>query len=134
MKKRIILETILICLGLGCWFYLSIMMSNVKEKYEGILPEPFMLAPIGLFLIILGLFSIIGRFVRKKIILESVVICLGLACILSYSIIGSHLDDQGILREPFALIPIGYFFIALGLISIISRLIMKIFNFFFKKR
>ncbi len=37
-----------------------------------------------------------------------------LACVVAYNSIGSHVDEQGVLREPFALIPIGYLLLATG--------------------
>jgi hypothetical protein len=41
---------------------------------------------------------------------------LGLACLVAFRLIGSEVDADGVLREPFALIPIGWFSISLGLI------------------
>ena len=38
----------------------------------------------------------------------------GFLCMAAFRIIGSEIDEQGYLYEPFALIPIGYFFIFLG--------------------
>ncbi|AVO37701.1 DUF3955 domain-containing protein [Pukyongiella litopenaei] len=38
----------------------------------------------------------------------------GLACALLYSAIGATVDDQGILREPFFLIPLGFALTILG--------------------
>lgn len=31
-----------------------------------------------------------------------------LSCAVAYKAIGQHIDNRGILREPFALIPLGY--------------------------
>ena len=36
------------------------------------------------------------------------------ACWGAYALIGSSVDEQGILREPFALIPIGWLFLFVG--------------------
>jgi hypothetical protein len=41
---------------------------------------------------------------------------LGFACLVAFRLIGSEVDADGVLREPFALIPIGWFSISLGLI------------------
>nr|WP_197414820.1 DUF3955 domain-containing protein [Lysobacter enzymogenes] len=38
------------------------------------------------------------------------------ACAAGYAAIGSHVDADGFLREPFALIPLAYLFFALGAI------------------
>ncbi|RDZ29788.1 DUF3955 domain-containing protein [Lysobacter silvisoli] len=46
---------------------------------------------------------------------------LGSACFIAYGLIGSHLDADGTLREPFALLPIGWALIAAGaLIALIG--------------
>ena len=71
---------------------------------------------------------------KKQIILEIFLISAGACCFLLFIIIGSSIDDQGMLHEPFALIPIGYLFIALGLLSGIIRFLMKIFNSYHRKR
>ncbi len=44
---------------------------------------------------------------------------LGIACFILYSIIGSYVDQDGMLTEPFFLIPIGYLGVFIGLIFII---------------
>ena len=41
---------------------------------------------------------------------------LGFACLVAARLIGSEVDVDGVLREPFALIPIGWFSLSLGLI------------------
>mgnify|MGYP001234724097 FL=1 len=46
-------------------------------------------------------------------------IFIGVCCHLSYLIVGSSIDTDGFLIEPFALIPIGYLFYLLGFIRII---------------
>jgi hypothetical protein len=50
----------------------------------------------------------------------------------TYQIIGSSVDSQGRLQEPFALIPISFLFLFLGLISglvyLISRLVRRLRN------
>ena len=35
---------------------------------------------------------------------------MGVACHVAYYLIGSHVDENGVLVEPFPLIPIGYLF------------------------
>ncbi|NUO75279.1 MAG: DUF3955 domain-containing protein [Lysobacter sp.] len=39
---------------------------------------------------------------------------LGSACFIVFGLIGSHVDSDGVLREPFALLPIGWALIAAG--------------------
>ena len=46
-------------------------------------------------------------------------IFIGACCHLGYLILGSSIDTDGFLIEPFALIPIGYLFYLLGFIRII---------------
>lgn len=42
--------------------------------------------------------------------------CAGLFCVAAYRIIGTTVDDEGFLHEPFALIPMGWFFLISGVI------------------
>ena len=42
----------------------------------------------------------------KRLALFFAVACLG--CTVAYKAIGQRIDDQGVLQEPFALIPLGY--------------------------
>lgn len=42
----------------------------------------------------------------RRLALFFAVSCLG--CTVAYKPIGQRIDDQGILQEPFALIPLGY--------------------------
>lgn len=39
---------------------------------------------------------------------------LGAVCLILYSVIGSYVDLDGMLIEPFFLIPIGFFWIVVG--------------------
>ena len=65
---------------------------------------------------------------KKQIIIEAWLIVLGVICILLFKVVGSSLDAQGFLHEPFFLLPIGYAFIALGLCSMVTSLLMKIWH------
>ena len=42
---------------------------------------------------------------------------LGILCFLSFGLIGSEVDENGFLIEPFFLIPIGWLFLFLGFFS-----------------
>lgn len=44
---------------------------------------------------------------------------LGAACIVSFKFIGGTLDDAGIIHEPFILVILGWFLIALSVVSLI---------------
>jgi hypothetical protein len=55
-------------------------------------------------------------------------IFIGVCCHLGYLIVGSSIDTDGFLIEPFALIPIGYLFYLLGLIRIIPDLFCSHIN------
>lgn len=48
--------------------------------------------------------------------LSLVLIALGGACLLAFNLIGSTIDAQGVLHEPFGLIPIGWLLIACGVV------------------
>jgi len=52
----------------------------------------------------------------KKYSLAIISVILGIGCMVAYSIIGSEVAPDGILVEPFFLIPIGYLFFAIGII------------------
>lgn len=45
---------------------------------------------------------------------------LGLLCHISYWVIGAEVAPSGLLMEPFWLLPMGYIFYLIGLISIIK--------------
>lgn len=45
-----------------------------------------------------------------------VLLALGFGCLVAARLIGGEVDADGALREPFALIPIGWFSLSLGLI------------------
>lgn len=55
-------------------------------------------------------------------------IAMGLICFGIFAAMGSTIDSEGILHEPFFLIPVGYLFILSGLISGAIYLIKNIVN------
>jgi hypothetical protein len=61
---------------------------------------------------------------KKKLILMFPFI-LTLICLLSYNLIGSSIDSNGILREPFFLIPLGYLFLGMGIIGLTFNLFTR---------
>jgi len=48
----------------------------------------------------------------RFLVLGSVCALLALACIMLYERLGSSVDAQGVLQEPFALIPVAWLFFA----------------------
>jgi len=46
---------------------------------------------------------------------------LGLMCQFAFNVIGSRVDENGFLIEPFGLLPISWMFISLGLVLLIIR-------------
>lgn len=47
---------------------------------------------------------------------------LGFICLFAFYLIGSRVDENGFLIEPFGLLPISWMFISLGLVLLIIRL------------
>ena len=64
----------------------------------------------------------------KKYILTSIPFILAIGCIVVFNIIGSRVAPDGALIEPFFLIPMAYLFLAIGIIS----LLIKLMSFFYK--
>lgn len=53
----------------------------------------------------------------------AVLVALGIASFAAFLMIGSSIDENGMLREPFALLPIGYLLLFLGtLLTLLGRL------------
>lgn len=53
---------------------------------------------------------------------------LGICCFVAYSVIGSKIDADGNLIEPFALIPIGFLLIALSSLGTVVMSAFSLFN------
>ncbi len=53
--------------------------------------------------------------------LPEVMIVLGVCCLLARSLIGSYVDEEGWLHEPFFLIPTGFFLILIGVLAWVVR-------------
>ena len=49
----------------------------------------------------------------------------GIACLSLFSLIGSTVLPDGFLQEPFALLPLGWMFIALGVFTLVVSLIRR---------
>ncbi|OAB44721.1 DUF3955 domain-containing protein [Paenibacillus glacialis] len=52
----------------------------------------------------------------KKYLLALMSFIIGIGCLVTNGIIGSEVAPDGILKEPFFLIPIGYLFLVIGII------------------
>ncbi|XEI31345.1 DUF3955 domain-containing protein [Aeromonas veronii] len=53
----------------------------------------------------------------------AVLAAMGLACSVAFELIGSTVDENGTLHEPFGLIPIGFLFVAVGVLLTLPGLI-----------
>ncbi|WP_324029176.1 DUF3955 domain-containing protein [Aeromonas caviae] len=49
----------------------------------------------------------------------------GLGCFLAFNLLGSTLDAQGFLHEPFALLPLGYLLLFTGMVLTVIPLLRK---------
>ncbi len=56
---------------------------------------------------------------KNKYLFAATPIFLGVLCIIIYSVIGSKVGLDGILVEPFFLIPLSYLFVFSGVISLL---------------
>ena len=50
---------------------------------------------------------------------------MGLVCLAAYHLIGSYVDEQGVLIEPFALIPLFWLFLLLGGVALLAVLLTR---------
>ncbi len=56
---------------------------------------------------------------KNKYLLASAPVFLGVLCLTIYSMIGSRVEPDGTLVEPFFLIPLSYLFVFSGIISLL---------------
>ena len=63
---------------------------------------------------------------RKLTFISLVLLGVGLALWAGYAVQGSHVDEDGILREPFHLLALGWFFILTGGVALIAALVARI--------
>ncbi len=49
----------------------------------------------------------------------------GLGCFVAFNLLGSTLDAQGFLHEPFALLPLGYLLLFTGMVLTVIPLLRK---------
>ncbi len=55
----------------------------------------------------------------------ALLILAGLGCFLAFNLLGSTLDAQGFLHEPFALLPLGYLLLFTGMVLTVIPLLRK---------
>ncbi|NGP45691.1 DUF3955 domain-containing protein [Bacillaceae bacterium SIJ1] len=56
---------------------------------------------------------------KRKYLYASIPVIMGAICMVSYNIIGSRVEPDGTLVEPFFLIPLGYLFSFVGIATLI---------------
>lgn len=65
---------------------------------------------------------------KNKYLLASTPIILGVLCLVIYSMIGSKVETDGTLVEPFFLIPLSYLFVFSGILAILFAAIVSMFK------
>ncbi len=55
----------------------------------------------------------------------ALLILAGLGCFVAFNLLGSTLDAQGFLHEPFALLPLGYLLLFTGMVLTVIPLLRK---------
>ncbi|OEG06313.1 hypothetical protein BFG06_19080 [Aeromonas caviae] len=56
----------------------------------------------------------------------ALLILAGLGCFLAFNLLGSTLDAQGFLHEPFALLPLGYLLLFTGMVLTLIPLLKRV--------
>lgn len=62
----------------------------------------------------------------KKYIISLISLIISVSCIVLFNIIGSEVAPDGMLVEPFFLIPLFYVFLAISIISFIVSFVLKL--------
>lgn len=65
------------------------------------------------------------KMMLKKYWLSMLLFMLGFACLAAYKVIGSSILDDGMLNEPFALIPLFWLFMMFGVSTLVITLFKK---------
>ena len=61
---------------------------------------------------------------RRAFAVSCSIAVIGALMLMAFGLIGSHVNSDGILREPFAFLPIGVLLLALGGIGGVASLVM----------
>ncbi|MFB2863096.1 DUF3955 domain-containing protein [Aeromonas sp. MdU4] len=56
----------------------------------------------------------------------AVLAAMGVLCLVAFELIGSTVDENGLLHEPFALIPIGLLLLGLAFLLLLPGLIKRV--------
>ena len=64
----------------------------------------------------------------KKKFLVLIPFIIGIGCMIAYNIIGSEVAPDGRLVEPFYLIPMGFLFVAIGIVLVLAVNIVPCFR------
>ena len=62
----------------------------------------------------------------KLTLISLVLLGLGLALWAGYAAQGSHIDEDGILQEPFHLLALGWLFVLSGVVALVGALVVRI--------
>jgi hypothetical protein len=57
--------------------------------------------------------------------IATTLLVIGIMCFVSFELIGSEVDENGFINEPFALLPIGFIFICLSMVLFIVFALIK---------
>ena len=62
---------------------------------------------------------------ETKYKIATALLVFGIMCFVSFELIGTELDENGFMNEPFALLPIGFIFICLSMVLFIVFALIK---------
>ena len=62
---------------------------------------------------------------ETKYKIATALLVFGIMCFVSFELIGTELDENGFINEPFALLPIGFIFICLSMVLFIIFALIK---------
>ena len=57
--------------------------------------------------------------------IATTLLVIGIMCFVSFELIGSEVDENGFINEPFALLPIGFIFTCLSMVLFIVFALIK---------
>ncbi len=118
--KKFLIPIIMIVVGI-----VGIIINTRFISYERPTSQLVDILQISFFVLVLFGLAFLGTLFIKRLSIPIITIVLGIACFFAFSIIGSEVDSDGILREPFFLVPIGYLFLFLGMAWLGNVLIKK---------
>jgi hypothetical protein len=64
----------------------------------------------------------------RTVLFSLIIGFLGLGCLVLFAVIGSHVDENGILREPFFLLPLGYLLMLAGFGAVLVLFVRRRFR------